>query len=438
MDRKQVETVNLAGVIIAFLILGIVVIVHEAGHFIIAKSNGIVVEEFSVGMGPRILSTRKGDTVYSLRLVPFGGSCMMKGEDEEDTAEGSFNSKSVFRRIAVIAAGPIFNFVLAFFGAVAVIGFVGYDPPRVTSVTEGSAAERAGLKEGDLITDFDGQSIYFGRDLNLYQQLHGLEDKDTVLTVLRDGEESTISYRPDVENRYMMGINYYQTEDQAVISVSQDSAAQQAGLATEDIIVGINGTEIASGIELAEYFSQHPLDGSPVSVQYLHNGLDYETELVPQQQDLIDLGFTYNMYREKTDALGVLKYSALEVRYWIHATLQSLKMLITGKLGLDAMSGPVGVVKVIGDTYEETKSEGMMITWLTMINMGILISANLGVVNLLPLPALDGGRLVFLLVEAVRGKPINREAEGMVHFAGILLLFGLMILITWKDISGLF
>lgn len=152
----------------------------------------------------------------------------------------------------------------------------------------------------------------------------------------------------------------------------------------------------------------------------------------------MNTGFAYNLVREKTDALGVLKYSVLEVRYWIHTTIQSLKMLVTGKIGLEAMSGPVGVVKAIGDTYEETRQEGLVMTWLTMLNMTILITANLGVMNLLPLPALDGGRLVFLIIEAVRGKPINREAEGMVHFAGILLLFGLMILITFKDVRGLF
>ena len=134
----------------------------------------------------------------------------------------------------------------------------------------------------------------------------------------------------------------------------------------------------------------------------------------------------------------MIRYSALEVRYWINSTLEGLKLLITGKLGMDSLSGPVGVVNVIGDAYKESKSEGTLMTWLTMINMMILISANLGVANLLPLPALDGGRLVFLLIEAVRGKPVNREAEGMVHFAGLLLLMGLLVLVTFRDVRGLF
>ncbi|HIV12279.1 MAG TPA: RIP metalloprotease RseP [Candidatus Pullilachnospira stercoravium] len=435
MDRKQVEALS---IIIAFLILGIVIIVHELGHFVAAKLNGIMVEEFSVGMGPRIISTQRGETLYSLRVVPFGGSCMMKGEDEDDTAEGSFNSKSVWRRIAVIAAGPLFNFILAFFGALVIISIVGYDPPRILQVKEDSAAWEAGLREGDILTEFDGHTIDFGRDMSLYEQLYGLDGDVITLSFLRDGQEHTISYQPDVEHRYLLGISYYQTEEQAEVTVSSGGAAEQAGLVSGDIIIGMGNTDIASGMELAEYFSEYSLTGESVTVRYLHDGLEYETELTPQETDVVQTGFVYNLYREKTDPVGVLKYSALEVRYWISATLQSLRMLVMGQLGLDVLSGPVGVVQVIGETYEETRDEGPLMTWLTMLNLTILLTANLGVMNLLPLPALDGGRLVFLLIEAVRGKPVNREAEAMVHFAGILLLFGLMIFVTIQDVTHLF
>ena len=425
-------------IIIAFLILGIVIIVHELGHFVAAKLNGIMVEEFSVGMGPRIISTQRGETLYSLRVVPFGGSCMMKGEDEDDTAEGSFNSKSVWRRIAVIAAGPLFNFILAFFGALVIISIVGYDPPRILQVEEDSASWEAGLREGDILTEFDGHTIDFGRDMSLYEQLYGLDGDVITLSFLRDGQEHTISYQPDVEHRYLLGISYYQTEEQAEVTVSSGGAAEQAGLVSGDIIIGMGNTDIASGMELAEYFSEYSLTGESVTVRYLHDGLEYETELTPQETDVVQTGFVYNLYREKTDPVGVLKYSALEVRYWISATLQSLRMLVMGQLGLDVLSGPVGVVQVIGETYEETRDEGPLMTWLTMLNLTILLTANLGVMNLLPLPALDGGRLVFLLIEAVRGKPVNREAEAMVHFAGILLLFGLMIFVTIQDVTHLF
>ena len=254
MDGKQVECLS---IIIAVLILGIVIIVHEFGHFLLAKTNGIVVEEFSVGMGPRILSTQRGTTRYSLKLIPFGGSCMMKGEDGEDEGEGTFNSKSVWRRFSVIAAGPIFNFILAFFGAMIIIGIIGYDPPVVTQVKEGTPEEAAGLKEGDLITSFDGKKIYLARDLYSYLTLEGLKDKDITVTVKRDGKKETLTYHPTTEDRYMLGFSYNPDENQAQIqSVTIGGALADAGLQAGDYISAVDGNEVASGEALSQYFEE--------------------------------------------------------------------------------------------------------------------------------------------------------------------------------------
>lgn len=426
-------------ILIAALMLGVVIIVHEFGHFILAKTNGIVVEEFSVGMGPRLISTVKGGTRYSLKAIPFGGSCMMRGEDGEETGEGTFNSKSVWRRISVIAAGPVFNFILAFFGAMIIISIIGYDPPQVLHVAEGSPEAETGLQEGDLITEFDGENIYLGRDLDTKLMLEGMPDREITVKFERDGKEQGISYTPKKQFRYMLGFTYYETEEQPEIStVTMGGVLEKAGLKAGDYIYAINGQKISTGIELKKYFDEHPLSEESLTLTYLRDGLEYDVEVTPEAADYVERGFVYNLGRVKTSPLGVLKYSGLEVRYWIRTTLKSFKMLFTGKIGLDSLSGPVGVVNVIGDAYEESKSEGSLITWLTMLNLMIFISANLGVMNLLPLPALDGGRLVFLLIEAVRGKPVNREAEGMVHFAGLLLLMALLLFVTFRDIKNLF
>lgn len=426
-------------ILIAVLILGVVIIVHEFGHFILAKTNGIVVEEFSVGMGPRLLSVVKGGTRYSLKLIPFGGSCMMRGEDGEDTEEGSFNSRSVWRRISVIVAGPLFNFVLAFFGAMIIISIIGYDPPEVLQVAEGSPEERAGLQAGDVITEFNGKNIYLGRDLDTYLMLEGMPEEEITVKVERDGKEHAISYTSQKQFRYMLGFTYYETEEQPqVATLSLGGVLEKAGLQVGDYIYAINGQQVKTGIELKKYFDEHPLGEDAITLTYLRDGLEYDVEVTPEATDYVERGFVYNLGRVKTNPLGVLKYSALEVRYWINTTLQSFKMLFTGKIGLDSLSGLVGVVNVIGDAYEESKSEGSLITWMTMLNLLIFISANLGVANLLPLPALDGGRLVFLLIEAVRGKPVKREVEGMVHFAGLLLLMGLLLVVTFRDIRNLF
>ena len=143
-------------------------------------------------------------------------------------------------------------------------------------------------------------------------------------------------------------------------------------------------------------------------------------------------------YRQKTGVIDTIKYSAYEVYYWIDTTLQSLGMIARGGVTLDDMSGPVGVVEVIGDTYEESKSEGMLYMWLNMFNVAILLTANLGVMNLLPIPALDGGRLLFLIVEAIRGKRLDPEMEGKIHLTGLMLLLGLMVIILFNDIKKIF
>lgn len=329
----------------------LVIIIHELGHFLLAKINKVKVLEFSLGMGPRLLSFEAGGTRYSWKLLPFGGSCMMLGEDGEEEGEGSFQSKSVWARMAVIAAGPLFNFILAFVLSLFIIGNIGYDVPVIAGVTEGLPAQAAGLEAGDVIREMNGKRIYLYREYANYKVFHPGETVEFV--VERDGSTYTATIEPELtENGYMYGI----------LSAN---------------------------------------------------------------------------YRQRTGVLGTLKYSAYEVKYWIDLTLQSLGMMLHGNVKLDDLSGPVGVVDVIGDTYEESKSEGALYVWLNMMNIAILLTANLGVMNLLPIPALDGGRLLFLIVEAVRRKRIDPELEAKIHFAGLMVLLALMVVVLLNDVKKL-
>ena len=311
-------------------------------------------EEFSLGMGPRLISTVKGGTRYSLKLLPFGGSCMMLGEDEATTEEGSFASKSVWTRISVIAAGPIFNFILAFVLSVIIIGSIGVDKPVILAVSEGFPAAEAGIQKGDTILKMNGTKIRLSREVTNYVTFH--QGEDVTFVYEHEGEERTVTLSPEQNEggRYIFGLS------------------------------------------------------------------------------------TVSSYREKVGAWETLKYSAYEVKYWIQTTISSLKMLFTGQVGLNDMSGPVGVVTIIGDTYKESAADGGFYIWLNMLNISILLTANLGVMNLLPLPALDGGRLVFLIIEAIRRKRIDPEKEGMVHFVGLMLLMVLMIVVMFNDIRKLF
>lgn len=425
--------------IIAILVFSVIVIFHELGHFLLAKRNGIEVTEFSLGMGPRLFSLERGGTRYSLKLFPIGGSCMMLGEDDEDSSEGSFNRASVWARISVIAAGPIFNFILAFVFAMIITSVIGYDPAEVLLVEEDSAAYQAGLRERDVITEFQGRNISIGRDLELYLTLHPLSEEEISMTVERDGKKQDISYKADSQTQYLLGF-YYTSEPQQEPEITQvmlNSAMLDAGVQAGDIIRQINGADINTSQELQDYLQEHPLDGSEITLGIERNGDVQQITAAPRMTKQVSMGFAYNIYREKTNFLGVLKYSAVEVRYWISSTVESLVMLVKGQFTVNDLSGPVGIIDVIGDSYEEAKTEGTVMVWMQMLYWAILLSANLGVMNLLPIPALDGGRLVFLLVEAVRRKRMNPNVEGMIHFAGFVLLMLLMVFVMFNDIRRL-
>lgn len=338
--------------ILALIIFSAIVIFHELGHFLLAKWNGIEVIEFSLGMGPRLLSHVWGDTRYSLKLLPIGGSCQMVGEEEASDSAGAFGNKSVWARIAVVAAGPVFNFILAWVLALIIVGSVGYDNTMVDIIPDSAAAE-AGMEDGDQIISINGSRTWLYREVSLYSSLH--QGQTATVVFERNGEKQTVVLTPK----------------------QSDTGA------------------------------------------YLY-------------------GFSRTVQREKGGALETVGYSCAEIRYWLKATVESLKMLIGGQVGLEEMSGPVGIVSTIGDTYKESRVDGWYYVTMNMIMIAILLSVNLGVMNLLPIPALDGGRLVFLILEAIRGKAIPQEKESMVHFTGFVLLIGLMAVILFSDLHKLF
>ncbi len=441
---------SVISIIIAIIIFSILVVVHEFGHFLLAKKNGIYVIEFSVGFGPRLLSFKKGETRYSWKLIPFGGACAMLGEDglneENELEQGydmerAFHKKSVWARISVVAAGPVFNFILAFVMALIVIGFVGSDPAYVDGVTEGSPAAEAGLQEGDVITKYNGSSVSLGRDIYLEEYLNPVSaDSPITLTVNRDGETLDFTIQPVKKEKQYLGFQYNSDTTEAKVTVVAGGPLEKAGVQDNDVITEIDGVSIATGADLTAYLKENPLTAEPVTLKIKRDDTVTEYTVTPGTNTYYETGFSYNMYRstEGNTGLTVIKYSFIEMGYQVRTVFKSLGALFTGKVGVDQMSGPVGIVDVISDAVEETSSEGFGITVLTLFNFIILLSANLGVMNLLPFPALDGGRLVFLLIEAVRGKPIAREKEGMVHFVGLILLMALMVFIMYNDIVRLF
>ena len=445
--------------IFALVIFSLLILIHEFGHFIVAKLCGVAVVEFSMGFGPRLLTTVKGGTRYSLKALPFGGSCQMKGMMDEDlvlpenggededgkerpadpsyAADGdSFNDKSVGKRAAIIFAGPLFNFLLAFFASVILISVMGYDPSTVTHVL----SEECTLKPGDRVTSINGKRIAVSRDVDNFFLFHPSKEGDTLtVSFVRDGEKRTETFPVNCVKRYMMGITYQATAEPAFLtSVGEGTPAYAAGLRADDEILRVNGTAITSGEALQEYMSEYPLDGTPIVIGLRRGSEELDCAVTPEMTTTVNPGFYCYADREKTGPVGVLKYSFTEIRYWIGTVLGSLRMLFTGRAGVKDLSGPVGVVTIISDTYEEAKPEGALMVWMNMLYLLILLSANLGVMNLLPLPAIDGGRLVFLLTEAVTGRAVSRKVEGVINFVGMALLFLLMFFVMYNDILRLF
>ncbi len=341
-------------IILFLIIFGIIVLSHEFGHFLIGRKNGIHVVEFAVGMGPTLLHLDKGGTKYSIKLLPFGGACMFEGESElsenEDTG-GSFLQASVWSRFATIFAGPFVNLMLGFLIALLLVAYRGTDLPVIQAVTEGSAAEEAGLAAGDVITRMNGERIHVYREVRLNSMLNS-DGKDFTISYRRSGQEYSVTLTP----RYSKDDNRY--------------------------YIGLMG--------VGEYA---PCKG-----------------------------------------FSIIQYGFYESQYVVKNTIKSLQMLVTGKLGREDLSGPVGVANYVGETYQEVKEYGFVAVLMTMAELVVILSINIGIMNLLPLPALDGGRLVFILLEIVRGKPVPPEKEGFVHMAGLILFFLLMIFVMYNDI----
>lgn len=429
-------------IIIAILVFSVIVIIHEFGHFLLAKKNGVGVTEFSVGMGPRIFSFDKGGTKYSLKALPLGGSCMMVGEDESSTDENAFNNKGVWARISIIAAGPIFNFILAFILSLIVVGYSGWDFASI-KVYDDMPAKEAGLKNGDIITKINGHGVSCSREL-AYALFFSPIDSDKPIDVqyTRNGKKYSKKITPKFVSEYTITGVTLKNDDKKVIidTVEKKSPFAKAGIKKGDEITGINGETFKDIEAFSEYINGTHLERN-ITVDYKRDDEVKTVDVKLAKNSLSErymLGFSYSNPNKKVSALQTIKYSFVEIKVQINSVIQSLKYLLSGKASKDDISGPIGIVNFIGDDYEAVKDEGFLTTLMSMLSITILLSANIGVMNLLPIPALDGGRLVFMFIEVIRRKPIKPEIEGMIHAIGLIALLLLMAFVSFNDIMNIF
>ena len=429
-------------IVIALLIIGLLIFVHEFGHFVVAKTCGVLVKEFSIGMGPRILKYKRKDTLYSIKLLPFGGACLMAGMDgDDDIGDRSYLSKSVWKRMAIIVAGPLFNLILAFLFSVIFISKVGYDPCIIGRVSDNSPAAEAGLMPGDQIIKVNNKKVTFYEDFYLYEYAH--EGETLNITYLRDNEKYTTSIVPVYvdKNVYQMGVSIESSKTSVpvkIVDVTKDSPAQNAGIEAGDIVEAINSEKVNDYNDLLSLMEKYGEEEITVTVNRNGTLKDFKLVATKIHQQYYNKGFDLANVWVKVNPIKTIGYSFKYTGYWAKSVFTGFKMLINKKASFNDFSGPVGIVNLVGTVVEETKSDGLLTVIMNLLNFCIMISANLAVMNILPIPALDGGKFLFLVIEAVRGKPVPREKEGMVHLIGVILLFIFTLAVLFNDIMKLF
>ncbi len=366
---------------------------HEFGHFALGKLLNFKILEYSIGFGPALWKRQGKETQYSLRAVPLGGYCKFEGEDGDSEDARAFSNRPVWQRILVVAAGGITNVILGFAIFVVVITATSPIPTNVIDkVVEHSYIEDAGIKSGDEIIKINGKNINFYDDITLYTS-EFQEDKDAVVTVKRDGEKLDFKIRP--------------TEQTSTYTYTADGV---------EVTDSINGFETT---ELVPYSDKVVRDESKIG----------QTEI----SERYIIGFYPK--NEEITFFNVWGQAWNETRFVVKLVYRSLWEMVTGKVGMDQMSGPVGIVNEVNNAANA--SNDRWLNMLNVLNLVGLLTINLGVFNLLPIPALDGGRLFFMLIELIRRKPIPPEKEGMVHAIGMMLLFALIIVVSFNDVMRL-
>ena len=353
-------------ILIAILLLGILVTVHEAGHFLAARLTGIEVMEFAIGFGPKLVGwkSKKHGTAFSLRAIPFGGYCAFYGEDD---AEGkhkddprAYNRQKVWKRMLSVAMGPLMNMILAFVVAM----------------------------------------LYF----------------------------------------WIGGVSVATGVDPYIAEVAAAGPAYDAGIRDGDVIVSVNGVDVLDGTvdTLLGMISGYKAGDDPLHMVIRRGDETLETDMTPFWDEEagkyrvgVTIGGTYRIERQKAGLITAAKTSWDMCVYASGVIVKALGALVTTGEGLDQTSGPVGVVSMVS---KEVQSGGLD----AFVNLLVVISINLGIMNALPIPGLDGSRFLFMLVEAIRRKPVAPEKEAMVHLAGMVFLFGVMIFFTFRDVLNLF
>ena len=437
-------------IIIGIFGLGLVVFFHESGHFMAAKLCGVKVLTFSIGWGKKLFSFRKGDTEYCISLLPMGGYCKMKGEEilDDDTVyednHDSLSTAPAWKKAIIYFAGPFMNLVFAIicFSIVWMGGITTTSPPnRIVLASEYAqesgpfASDQAGLKTGDYITAVNGKSIEHFQDLREAIATKAQEKLD--MTVDRNGEIIKLAITPKLDKSTGAGqVGIYPWIDPVVGNIKEGSSAYIAGLKTGDTIVSANGEKVTQYMDFVKVLWTKP---AKIDLVVLRDGTEKRlTQVLDYNDDgLVDPGLSFQMQTYRSEPLNVFQavHKGISESFkTLSLTVRSLKLLFAGVNLNQAVSGPIRITYMLGEITTQGFAEGISAGLAMFLNFVALINIALFFMNLLPIPALDGGQIFFCFIEMIRGKKFQPKIAVRYQVIGFAFLITLMIFTLFNDV----
>ena len=423
----------------AFLfVLGVLVFVHELGHFLLARWNGVRVLTFSLGFGPKLLKTTRGGTEYCISAIPLGGYVKMAGETPDDPRSGAsdeFLSKSKWQRFQILIAGPLMNLLLA----VALMTFVIWNgatepafeqrAPVVGRVLPGSPAEKAGIKPGDVIVSFAEKDVETWQGLQM--RVVPRANREVPIVIRRDGQRQQFSIVPEAQTKYEIGdLGIAPSIHPEVAQVIAGSAAEEAGLRAKDVIVSFNGAD-TTGFTLQQMIGEiSKRAGQPVTLGVLRDGQRLDIGATPRDQGGVGrLGINLSPFETVTITPGFVQAIGMSVRQnweWTKMIGEMLAGFFTAETSPRQLMGPLGIAEVAGGAAA--------VGWAALFGTMAMVSLNLGLLNLMPIPILDGGHITILAIEGLARRDFSMRVKERMLMAGFAMLMLLMVTVIYNDL----
>ncbi len=405
-------------------LLGFLILIHETGHFLVAKLCKVRVDEFAIGFGPVIFKKQGKVTKYVIRLIPLGGFVRMEEDEEHSKDEGAFSQASIPKRMSIIVAGGLVNIVFGLLVYYILMTCMGNNTSLVVDSTiENYAAEEAGIIANDEIIKVDNKGVNTKNDVNkIIQNSNG---KELLVTVKRNENFEDIKLTPTKVDYKSTGIYLKDSgETTKILTLEANSVAEKAGLQSNDVILKINDVEVKNQEEIVNLINNTESDTLTFLVK--RGSEEKSIEVTPEVQHEYYLGVYFK--KAENNLPNNMYYAIFETRDFGFSIIDNLKMLVTGNVRVNQLVGPVGISEMVANTNEVADFVYLM----------ALISLSLGVTNLLPIPALDGGKLLLLIIEAIRRKKLSEKTELNIQLIGFTFLIALSIIVTYNDILRIF